>query len=73
MVNASGFGARELTSDDKVLPVFGQTMLIKGSVNEAVLFQGPSYDGLRVERQGHIVHAYDAGGLGYVSSWGVEN
>jgi glycine/D-amino acid oxidase-like deaminating enzyme len=43
VVNATGLGALDLTGDQKVLPVRGQTMLIEGYSDEIVLFQGSHY------------------------------
>ncbi|KAN0117814.1 putative FAD dependent oxidoreductase [Hyaloscypha variabilis] len=136
IVNASGVGARELASDDAVLPVRGQTMFVKTEFNQLFMREGSEYTyiipragsggailggiksdrldsdvdvelksdilrrvnhmtngafeeldlnsvsdivgfrpgrttGLRVERQGDVVHAYGAEGAGYIYSFGV--
>lgn len=43
IVNASGMGARDLASDRGSFPVRGQIMLIEGSSDEMVIFQGSHY------------------------------
>ena len=43
VVNASGLGASNLASDNSVLPVRGQTMLVKTDFNELMMWQGSHY------------------------------
>ncbi|KAG5788110.1 hypothetical protein H9Q69_012828 [Fusarium xylarioides] len=43
IVNASGLGAFHLASDEKVVAVRGQTMLIESDSHEMVMFQGSHY------------------------------
>jgi D-amino-acid oxidase len=136
IVNASGVGAKELASDDAVVPVRGQTMFVKTDFNQLFMREGSEYtyiipragsggvilggiksdrldaevdvelksdilrrvnhmtkgafegqdlesvtdivgfrpgrkSGLRVEREGDVVHAYGAEGAGYIYSFGV--
>jgi D-amino-acid oxidase len=136
IINASGVGAKELASDEAVLPVRGQTMFVKtdfeelfmregseytyvipragsggvimggiksdrldaevdvglksdilkrvnhmtkgafagldlGSVTDIVGFRPGRKAGIRVERDGDVVHAYGAEGAGYIYSFGV--
>lgn len=40
---------------------------------DIVGFRPARKGGVRVEREGNIIHAYGAGGLGYVYSWGMAN
>lgn len=43
IINASGLGAFGLASDDKVIAVRGQTMLVESDSHEMVMFQGSHY------------------------------
>lgn len=52
---------------------FGWVDIDKDVSRNIVGFRPARKGGLRVEREGNIIHAYGAGGLGYVYSWGVAN
>ena len=138
VVNASGLGAKELAHDDQVVPIRGQTMLIKSDFDGIVIRRGSEFTyaiprmftggviiggiaeegstnvqvdqslkrdilrrvnhitddafkdvdlqnvlkdivgfrpgrtgGVRVEREGNVIHAYGFGGSGYCYSVGV--
>ncbi|KAF4212387.1 hypothetical protein CNMCM8980_003907 [Aspergillus fumigatiaffinis] len=43
LINASGLGATQLASDEKMLSIRGQTMFVKTDFDEAVIFQGSQY------------------------------
>lgn len=52
---------------------FGWVDIDKDVSRNIVGFRPARKGGLRVEREGNIIHAYGAGGLGYVYSWGVAD
>ncbi|KGO64610.1 D-amino-acid oxidase [Penicillium italicum] len=52
---------------------FGWVDIDKDVSKNIVGFRPARKGGIRVEREGNIVHAYGAGGLGYVYSWGMAN
>ena len=47
MVNCTGLGARKLVPDERVYPMKGQTVLVKGQAKQMCFVQG----------KGHITHA----------------
>lgn len=52
---------------------FGWVNLRKDIAKDIVGFRPARTGGIRVERVGNIIHAYGAGGLGYVYSWGMAD
>lgn len=52
---------------------FGWVDIDRDVSRNIVGFRPARKGGLRVEREGNIIHAYGAGGLGYVYSWGMAN
>jgi FAD dependent oxidoreductase. len=43
IINASGLGALDIAADKAVVPVRGQTLLVKSNSHEIVMFQGSHY------------------------------
>lgn len=43
IVNASGLGALDIAADKAVVPVRGQTLLVKSNAHEIIMFQGSHY------------------------------